>query len=177
MAKMFYTLEETKSALNRSEEDIKQFAREGRLREFRDGPRLMYKADQVENLKSDIGADKASEAPPANWEPHPDVLVSPVVAEQKITDDSSAPDDVKVIDNLMRSREFMLSLEAVAAVLRKMSGFEDSNPLFGDLADRIMSNVRGIQYNRQKLRDELDQIAAQAEAAANNTRSLKQRLY
>ncbi len=56
MAKMFYTLEEAQAALGRSEEEIKQYAREGRLREFRDGPRLMFKADQVEQLKSDLGS-------------------------------------------------------------------------------------------------------------------------
>jgi hypothetical protein len=55
MAKMFYTLEEAKNALAKSEEEIKQFAREGRLREFRDGPRLMFKADQVEQLKGELG--------------------------------------------------------------------------------------------------------------------------
>lgn len=54
MAKMFYTLDEAKSALGKNEEDIKQFAREGRLREFRDGPRLMFKADQVEALKAEL---------------------------------------------------------------------------------------------------------------------------
>ncbi len=65
MAKMFYTLEETKAALGRSEEEIKQLAREGRLREFRDGPRLMFKADQVDNLKSDLsgGGDQVSLGP------------------------------------------------------------------------------------------------------------------
>ncbi|HZN69794.1 MAG TPA: hypothetical protein VFB66_31255 [Tepidisphaeraceae bacterium] len=56
MAKMFYTLEEAKGALGKSEDEIKQFAREGRLREFRDGPRLMFKADQVEQLRSELGA-------------------------------------------------------------------------------------------------------------------------
>src|ERR1700760_3829634 len=55
MAKMFYTMDETKAALGRNEEEIKQFTREGKLREFRDGPRLMFKADQVESLKADIG--------------------------------------------------------------------------------------------------------------------------
>src|SRR6266568_230156 len=55
MAKMFYTMEETKASLGRNEEEIKQLAREGRLREFRDGPRLMFKADQVEQLKSELG--------------------------------------------------------------------------------------------------------------------------
>ena len=32
MAKMFYTMDETKAALGKNEEEIKQFAREGRLR-------------------------------------------------------------------------------------------------------------------------------------------------
>src|SRR3954463_4375905 len=59
MAKMFYTMEEAKAALAKSEEDIKQYAREGRLREFRDGPRLMFKADQVEQLRSELGGGGA----------------------------------------------------------------------------------------------------------------------
>ena len=54
MAKMFYTMDETKAALGRSEDEIKQLAKDGKLREFRDGPRLMFKADQVETLKSEI---------------------------------------------------------------------------------------------------------------------------
>src|ERR1700675_328458 len=55
MAKMFYTLDEAKAALGKNEEEIKQLAREGRLREFRDGPRLMFKADQVEAIKAELG--------------------------------------------------------------------------------------------------------------------------
>ncbi len=68
MAKMFYTLDETKAALGQSEDQIKALTREGKLREFRDGPRLMFKADQVDALKSQIGggmqiADSGSFAP------------------------------------------------------------------------------------------------------------------
>ena len=59
MAKMFYTMDETRVALGKNEEEIKQLAREGRLREFRDGPRLMFKADQVEQLKGELGAGGA----------------------------------------------------------------------------------------------------------------------
>jgi hypothetical protein len=54
MAKMFYTLDEAQAALGKNEEEIKQLAREGRLREFRDGPRLMFKADQVDALRSEL---------------------------------------------------------------------------------------------------------------------------
>lgn len=56
MAKMFYTLDETKAALGQTEDQIKSLTREGKLREFRDGPRLMFKADQVDALKSQIGS-------------------------------------------------------------------------------------------------------------------------
>lgn len=59
MAKMFYTLDETKAALAKNEEEIKQLAREGRLREFRDGPRLMFKADQVDSLRNELGGGGA----------------------------------------------------------------------------------------------------------------------
>lgn len=60
MAKMFYTMEEAKATLDKSEEEVKQYAREGRLREFRDGPRLMFKADQVEQLKSELASGGGS---------------------------------------------------------------------------------------------------------------------
>src|SRR5688500_10279576 len=65
MAKMFYTLDEAKSALGRNEEGIKQLTREGRLREFRDGPRLMFKADQVEQLKGELGSGDAISLTPS----------------------------------------------------------------------------------------------------------------
>ncbi|HVT89888.1 MAG TPA: hypothetical protein VHD56_13625 [Tepidisphaeraceae bacterium] len=63
MAKMFYTLDETKAALGKNEEEIKQYAREGRLREFRDGAKLMFKADQVEALKNELGLGGGAPSP------------------------------------------------------------------------------------------------------------------
>lgn len=56
MAKMFLNMDETKSLLGRSEDEVKQFVKDGRLREFRDGQVAKYKADQVENLRRDIAA-------------------------------------------------------------------------------------------------------------------------
>ena len=63
MAKMFYTMDEARAALSKTEEEIKQYAREGRLREFRDGARLMFKADQVEQLKTELGGDRVDLGP------------------------------------------------------------------------------------------------------------------
>lgn len=56
MAKMFYTMEETQAALGKNEEEVKQLTREGRLREYRDGAKLMYKSDQVDQLKNELAA-------------------------------------------------------------------------------------------------------------------------
>jgi hypothetical protein len=56
MAKMFYSLDETKAALGKSEDEVKGLAREGRLREFRDGAALKFKADQVERLKAEFAS-------------------------------------------------------------------------------------------------------------------------
>lgn len=55
MAKMFYRFEEAKQVLGMSDEQLKQMTREGRLREFRDGTQIMYKADQVDALRSELG--------------------------------------------------------------------------------------------------------------------------
>jgi hypothetical protein len=68
MAKMFYSMTEAKAALGRSEEDLLQLAREGRLREFRDGSQLMFKVDQVEQLRAELegGAGAGDQIPLAS---------------------------------------------------------------------------------------------------------------
>lgn len=54
MAKMFYTAEETAAKLNLAEDKIKELVEKNKLREFRDGNRVMYKVDQVDRLASDM---------------------------------------------------------------------------------------------------------------------------
>ena len=50
MAGMFYTLDEVVEKLGKSEDEIKAFVGEGKLREFRDGENLLFKIDEVEAL-------------------------------------------------------------------------------------------------------------------------------
>lgn len=61
MAKMFMTLNETKAHLGQNEAGIKRLVRAGLLREFRDGPRMMFKTDQVEDVRGQL-SDSGSEA-------------------------------------------------------------------------------------------------------------------
>jgi hypothetical protein len=53
MAGMFYSLKETAEKLNKTPEEVQEIVRQGRLREFRDGPNLLFKVDEVEALMSD----------------------------------------------------------------------------------------------------------------------------
>ena len=55
MAGMFYSLQEAIEKLNKTEDEIKQIVADGKLREFRDGPSLLFKVEEVDALVSDAG--------------------------------------------------------------------------------------------------------------------------
>jgi hypothetical protein len=53
MAGMFYSLHEAAEKLKKTEEELKQLVKQGKLREFRDGAHLLFKIDEVEVLMAD----------------------------------------------------------------------------------------------------------------------------
>lgn len=62
MAKMFYTLEETAARLGVSEDQVKQMATDGKLQQFRDRDKLMFKRDQVDALAGSSGSTAGGSA-------------------------------------------------------------------------------------------------------------------
>lgn len=60
MAKMFYTLDETAQQLKVSPDDVKRLAAEGKLQQFRDRDKLMFKRDQVDALATQMAAEPES---------------------------------------------------------------------------------------------------------------------
>ncbi len=102
MAGMFYSLKETAAKLGKSEDEVKQLAKDGRLREFRDGSNLLFKIDEVNALlaegpeaepEADLNLDfEPEEAAPAEPEleaaepdldfelPEPDESTEPAAA-------------------------------------------------------------------------------------------------
>jgi len=58
MARMFYTLEEAAEKLGVPEDQVKELAGDGKLQQFRDGNRLMFKRDQVESLAQEVSPDQ-----------------------------------------------------------------------------------------------------------------------
>jgi len=79
MAGMFYSLQEVVDKLQKTEEEIKQIVRQGRLREFRDGPNLLFKVDEVEALMAEI----AAAAPEEPLEPEPLMEEEPSVTPEE----------------------------------------------------------------------------------------------
>lgn len=62
MAKMFYTSEEVREKLGVTEDQLKQLVQSGKLREFRDGAKVMFKVDEVDNFSPlDIELDGPTE--------------------------------------------------------------------------------------------------------------------
>lgn len=78
MAGMFYSLQEAAEKLNKTEEELKQIVKEGKLREFRDGPNLLFKVEEVEALMSDTGVMPSEQATePEALEPEAAALETP----------------------------------------------------------------------------------------------------
>ena len=61
MAKMFYTTDEAAQKLGVSADQLKGLVGQNKLREFRDGARVMFKVDQVDKLVTDKGKSKVGE--------------------------------------------------------------------------------------------------------------------
>jgi excisionase family DNA binding protein len=78
MAGMFYSLQEAAEKLNISEDQLKELAQEGKLREFRDGPNLLFKVDEVEALIPEIETTEPEAPEPEMAEPEPELEEEPV---------------------------------------------------------------------------------------------------
>ncbi len=59
MAKMFYTLEEASQRLGKDPETLKEMAAEGKLQQFRDRDKLMFKREQVDQMAGGPGDTEA----------------------------------------------------------------------------------------------------------------------
>ena len=62
MAGMFYSLQEVAAKLNKTEQEVQEIIKQGRLREFRDGPNLLFKISEVEALMSDTNITASRKA-------------------------------------------------------------------------------------------------------------------
>ena len=95
MAGMFYSLQEAAEKLNKTEEQLKEIVQEGKLREFRDGPNLLFKIEEIEALISEAEAAEP-EAPALEVAepevPEPEMPASEAEEEEAVEFDFAEPE-------------------------------------------------------------------------------------
>lgn len=75
MAAMFYSLKEVAEKLSKTEDEVRELAKQGRLREFREGANSLFKAEEVEALMSDTSIMPTKEPPvPLEQKPQEDEI-------------------------------------------------------------------------------------------------------
>ncbi len=92
MAGMFYSLQEAAEKLNKTEDQLKEMVKQGKLHEFRDGQNLLFKVSEVEALAADEGVPikiedveqplepEPAEAPETQEAPEEEILLAPETA-------------------------------------------------------------------------------------------------
>ncbi len=90
MAGMFYSLQEAAEKLNLTEKQLKEFVQEGKLREFRDGPNLLFKIEEVEALMSE--AEAAEPEAPALEITEPEMPALEVEEDEALELDLTEPE-------------------------------------------------------------------------------------
>jgi len=147
MAGMFYSIQEVSEKLGRSEDEIKELVKQGRLREFRDGTNLLFKIDEVEALLADttfMGA-KPAEVPEAA-EPvpaaEPEAVSEPQPAAEPAADEeiTLAPEEeLEVVDSGAAEPELAESDTALAGEGINVLGETDTEY---KLADDSMAETK-----------------------------------
>lgn len=94
MAGRFYSLKEAAKKLNKTVEELKEIVKEGKLREFRDGPKSLFKVEEIEALMSDTSVSPSEETPaPEALEPEMLELETPELEASELeTPESEIPE-------------------------------------------------------------------------------------
>ena len=88
MSGMFYSLEEAAEKLSKSKDEVKALVKDGQLREFRDGPNILFKAEEVEALIPQEDISGPSEEEPIEIHDETEIIeMEPEETEPKIVDD------------------------------------------------------------------------------------------
>ncbi len=107
--KMFYTLEETAAKLGVSQDQVKQMADDGKLQQFRDRDKLMFKCDQVDELQAMNTTQKVS----------PGELTLEAEDDIKLSDDvdtrASKTDSIDLMADAPKAKETKESLKSRTA--------------------------------------------------------------
>jgi hypothetical protein len=185
MAGMFYSLQEAADKLGMSQEDVKQLATEGKLREFRDGSNIMFKIDEVESLLApdeseqvedfDLAFEPGTEANDSDEfqdlapdeeeleEASDDVLLEPVEEDADVDELASLEGDALTLEPDMASEDAATLDEDLDALL----GFADEDGDAQEAAPAEMSTEDDdLAFLMDEGDDELSLVEQEPDMAA-----------
>jgi len=103
---MFYSIQEVAAKLGKTEDEVRQIVKSGRLREFRDGPNLLFKVDEVNSLLSDTSFTGVKPTPAAEKPAAPksaeaeaeDILLAPDTPEKEDKELQLTDADTQIVE-------------------------------------------------------------------------------
>ena len=130
MAGMFYSLQEAAERLNKTEGELKQIVKEGKLREFRDGSKLLFKVEEVEALMSDTGIMPSEQAPELEAL-EPEALESEALESEALSPEAPSPEtpEFEALEPEALAEEPLAPLEQVAGTSEILLTPETGAPL------------------------------------------------
>jgi excisionase family DNA binding protein len=158
MAGMFYSLKEAAERLGVTPEQVKQLAKDGKLREFRDGSNLLFKIEEVNTLAAE-GAEVVAG----------DLELGDSSAEElpaELTEDTVAPS----LDDSLEEDIFKLD-EAAAPAAESAEGAEEIPEL--DLpADAQAGEISDLELPPEEAADASSELNLAMETPADETSGL-----
>ena len=131
MAGMFCSVEEAARRLGKTEDDIKEMIRLGTLREFRDGPNLLLKVDEIEELAGREGIELSTASPGDGVQSPPPLATVPTTLEIEPEEVEMEDPEIPDLDSL---EDDMPDLE-----LPELAAVESDSELPALEADELLS--------------------------------------
>ena len=176
MAGMFYSLQEVIEKMQTTKERIDELVKDGRLREFRDGPNLLFKVSEVETLMSDTGYISAGR--PSG--PQPQADQEPLLIELEAGEPASESAELTEEDTIgVPAEEHIVPEEAEAAaepiveMADDISGPEDLEEIsLEPESGAFESSQKGLSDADTILADEGTDLLSETDAANQTTDDL-----
>jgi len=140
MAGMFYSSQEAAQKLNVTEEQLSELVKRGKLREFIDGPRVLFKVDEVDALMADKGIALPRKLSAPSREPSAPPQVPPPPPEEQ-----ASADEISLAGDTSRDAavgEELLKADTVAAA-EGVNVLGDTDSEVDLLAEDTMTDAKG----------------------------------
>lgn len=123
MAGMFCSVEEAARILGKTEQELKDMVKQGLLREFRDGPTLLLKVDEIEELAQREGIELTDDSFADDVQAHPPLATIPTTLEARTEEIEMAEPEIPELDPLEPSSSDEMDFDA-----SELKSLEDDLP-------------------------------------------------